>query len=673
VFKPAGDRAQRRFVLQDFKIDGAALRSEHRAFLADIAREMASGRAWRVVAEAHASRTGSSRHDDALSEDRYLATRACLEAELERFGVAGSRLRISGEGVGFRHTRTRGEDPEARSVYVVISPDPSPHPLTRFAPGAVSLNWVIAAPPAGADAQLLNPPSLFGGIDVSVYPTDAWIAALERRTSNVVWTGVYLREGTGWIEHARALAQRGWGLLPIFADGWQIDHPEKRPDRVARLVREGRPVPSVLPVVQPTAVATVERARRDAHTAAERAASAGLPKGSVIYLDVEQADPIPATVAEYVNGYRNEAAHSGYTDVELAPIVSPSGGAPNEPVIPYFTAWMEELARLGFRPGVYASFRGPAAQLARTFPRLYIWVFNFVSGHTDGHGAWREDGAKITTTTPPMTQSAIWAGHRGVIEPVAYPLLWQLSGNNTSFRDAVDPHTPRPAPPGPHDPPPDRTLGTAPRNFDISCSIVREPSTPQAEPRLRAVSKSGGRTRVGILRTLGPLRDAAGEHTSPLQRQLVIFCDDAGRLSEQLIPLGERSTTIGPISPALVRDGADRLHVALPTRDGEHPRRARAGGIGVARVERHLLARARAAGPGRVSLFVGCGTLHDGARARSAVVFFRRGEKAAHRHLTLCAWLAVSDRAWQHPNDSRRLICAGRRDSDESRPRGHRV
>src|SRR5438445_8937656 len=52
-------RNQRVFVLQNFKIDGAALRSDHRAYLAEVASWMRQGGRWRVFVEAHASRTGS--------------------------------------------------------------------------------------------------------------------------------------------------------------------------------------------------------------------------------------------------------------------------------------------------------------------------------------------------------------------------------------------------------------------------------------------------------------------------------------------------------------------------------------------------------------------------------------------------------------------------------------
>ena len=148
AYPPVAGRNERIFVLKNFKIDGAALRSDHRRFLADVAKWMASHQRWRVFIEAHASRTGSARHDDVLSEDRYLATRAFLETELLRLGVDMSRVRISGEGVGFRHTRMPGEHPKARSVYAVVQPDPSPRPPQPFPPPSLAINWLIPIPPA---------------------------------------------------------------------------------------------------------------------------------------------------------------------------------------------------------------------------------------------------------------------------------------------------------------------------------------------------------------------------------------------------------------------------------------------------------------------------------------------------------------------------------------------
>ncbi len=148
IYPPAAGRNEQLFVLQNFKIDGAALRSDHRAFLADLANWMARGGRWRIFVEAHASRTGTRRHDDVLSEDRYLATRAYLETELLRHGVDLSRVRIAGEGVGFRHSLLPGEDPRARSIYAVVQPDPSPHAPQPFPPPSLAINWLIVIPTA---------------------------------------------------------------------------------------------------------------------------------------------------------------------------------------------------------------------------------------------------------------------------------------------------------------------------------------------------------------------------------------------------------------------------------------------------------------------------------------------------------------------------------------------
>jgi outer membrane protein OmpA-like peptidoglycan-associated protein len=160
-YPPAAGRNERLFVLHNFKIDGAALRSDHRAYLADVSKWMAQGGNWRVSIEAHASRTGARRHDDVLSEDRYLATRAYLETELLRRGVDISRVRIAGEGVGFRHTHLPGEDPRARSVYAVVQPDPSSHPPQAWPPPSMAINWLIVIPPSLLfTARVENPPPI---------------------------------------------------------------------------------------------------------------------------------------------------------------------------------------------------------------------------------------------------------------------------------------------------------------------------------------------------------------------------------------------------------------------------------------------------------------------------------------------------------------------------------
>ena len=140
---PAAD-GRRVFLLQNFKIDGAALRPEHKKLLEVIA-SWASGqgptRSWQIFAEAHASRTGTAAHDDDLSRDRYRVTRAFLELQLLRAGVDATHLRIYGEGVGFRHTVFPGEDARGRSVYVVVEPYPPPSPPAVWPPPSPPVAW----------------------------------------------------------------------------------------------------------------------------------------------------------------------------------------------------------------------------------------------------------------------------------------------------------------------------------------------------------------------------------------------------------------------------------------------------------------------------------------------------------------------------------------------------
>ena len=140
--------SQRLFLLHNFKVDGAALRPEHKQYLEGLAQWMRSRPRsdWQIFVEAHASRTGTKQHDDVLSEDRYLVTRAFLESQLLAAGIDAARLRIYGEGVGFRHSLLPGEDPRARSVYVVVQPNPSPFPPTVWPPPITPVPWPPARP-----------------------------------------------------------------------------------------------------------------------------------------------------------------------------------------------------------------------------------------------------------------------------------------------------------------------------------------------------------------------------------------------------------------------------------------------------------------------------------------------------------------------------------------------
>ena len=140
--------SQRLFLLHNFKIDGAALRPEHKQYLEGLAQWMRSRPLsdWQIFVEAHASRTGTEQHDDVLSEDRYLVTRAFLESQLLGAGIDAARLRIYGEGVGFKHSPLPGEDPRARSVYVVMQPNPSPFPPAVWPPPITPVPWPRVRP-----------------------------------------------------------------------------------------------------------------------------------------------------------------------------------------------------------------------------------------------------------------------------------------------------------------------------------------------------------------------------------------------------------------------------------------------------------------------------------------------------------------------------------------------
>ncbi len=123
-------------------------------------REEGAERSWQIFAEAHASRTGTAPHDEVLSRDRYLVTRAFLELQLLQAGVDATHLRIYGEGVGFRRTLFPGEDPRGRSVYVVVEPYPPTSPPVVWPPPSqpVACTALVFAPdrassPSEAEAE----------------------------------------------------------------------------------------------------------------------------------------------------------------------------------------------------------------------------------------------------------------------------------------------------------------------------------------------------------------------------------------------------------------------------------------------------------------------------------------------------------------------------------------
>lgn len=153
------------------------------------------------------------------------------------------------------------------------------------------------------------------GFDTREYPGDA-VMARWREQSPYRWVGYYLpapcHTGSSWQGRRDALETMGWGIAVLFI-GEQAWAPgdEPPPDRV--------------PVRCTRANVTAERGAADGRDASAAARAEGFPARTVLFLDVERADGVPAEQAAYA------------------------------------AAWARAVRAGGFAPGLYAHARNAAA------------------------------------------------------------------------------------------------------------------------------------------------------------------------------------------------------------------------------------------------------------------------------------------------------------------------
>jgi hypothetical protein len=154
------------------------------------------------------------------------------------------------------------------------------------------------------------------GFDASDFPGAAEMAWLKANT-NLLWSGYYLapspsHHGTGWMGQRASLQGAGWGLAPLYV-GQQLS---------------GLGSHHV----------TGPQGTTDGLDAVGLMTGEGFAAGSTVYLDLEDGPPFTAPRTTYVQ------------------------------------AWADEVAKAGFRPGVYCS-HGFAADVHTLCPAARLWVF----------------------------------------------------------------------------------------------------------------------------------------------------------------------------------------------------------------------------------------------------------------------------------------------------------
>jgi hypothetical protein len=162
-----------------------------------------------------------------------------------------------------------------------------------------------AAAVTGQDAPLADEAEAgtFLGFDTHTYPGDAkmraWRAAPKAPYS---WVGFYLpaapcHKGTSWSGKRQPLIEMGWGLAVVYVgqQTWERTPRRLTPAQLARLEKRG--------VTCNADYLSADRGVRDGVDAIRKTAAEGFPKGTVIFLDIERMERMPARMRDYYKGW----------------------------------------------------------------------------------------------------------------------------------------------------------------------------------------------------------------------------------------------------------------------------------------------------------------------------------------------------------------------------------
>ena len=171
------------------------------------------------------------------------------------------------------------------------------------------------------------------GFDTSVYPGDAAMRAWLRPSSPYEWVGYYLQapchRDPSWMGKRQTLTTMGWGLAVLYVGQQTFDgvpdvmvpplFDRRLPLAAITLpdARAGIMVPPTAEEIESAAVTcsrtllTTEQGTADAIDAVTKTASEGFPGGTVIFLDIEHMDLIPASMEAYYRAWVQQVLADG--------------------------------------------------------------------------------------------------------------------------------------------------------------------------------------------------------------------------------------------------------------------------------------------------------------------------------------------------------------------------
>ena len=163
----------------------------------------------------------------------------------------------------------------------------------------------VAAAVTGQDAPLADEAEAgrYVGFDTHTYPGEekmrAWRNAPNAPYS---WVGYYLpsapcHKGTSWSGKRETLMQMGWGLAVVYVgqQSWDRTPRTLSPKQLAALKKKG--------VTCNADLIGADRGAQDGLDAIRKTEAEGFAKGSVIFLDIERNERMPARLRDYYKAW----------------------------------------------------------------------------------------------------------------------------------------------------------------------------------------------------------------------------------------------------------------------------------------------------------------------------------------------------------------------------------
>jgi hypothetical protein len=187
---------------------------------------------------------------------------------------------------------------------VVFACNRSPTSTERAAELSAKVAQVAAAV-TGQDAPMADEAEAgrYLGFDTHTYPGDAKMRAW-RNAPNAPykWVGYYLpgapcHKSTSWRGKRQTLSDMGWGLAVVYVgqQTWNRTPRKLSPAQVARLKSRGTTCNADL--------LSADRGAQEGLDAIGKTEAERFPKGSVIFLDIERTERMPAQMRDYYKSW----------------------------------------------------------------------------------------------------------------------------------------------------------------------------------------------------------------------------------------------------------------------------------------------------------------------------------------------------------------------------------